>query len=261
MRITDTIEELDKICENLRNQGVTVDSLNHAISELKSHQERIEQIEKNIEAIRLEVISPIKDELNENRVAGKFSVFGFWIGALGLVVSILTLAAPLFQSPPLASDRQKVQAGQPVSDLAVNRRLDSIEELLILPREYKLEPGKLFLTIGARTKLLSTEVEDFSVEVGNIAEWPKGSGLRVGVRFFRHLNQVGPSFVRRKIARSDGQIISREWFDDSEVCLAAGDVVTFNSFRMRVLRIYSRKPSGRLIGDDRDGVSIAIEKE
>jgi hypothetical protein len=38
-----------------------------------------------------EVIGPIKIELSQNKAAGKFSIFGFWVGAIGLIVSIVTV--------------------------------------------------------------------------------------------------------------------------------------------------------------------------
>ena len=91
-----TLQELKRISKNLRVQGVTVEQLDKAIRELSEHYENALEIEKSIEAIKAEVISPVKRELEFNKASGKFSVFGFWVGAIGLLVSIITLLIPYF---------------------------------------------------------------------------------------------------------------------------------------------------------------------
>jgi hypothetical protein len=102
----DIITSLEKSIEDLKQRGITVDALNHAKDELVAHTDNIEKIEMNIDAVRKEVISPIKEELNQNRVAGKFSILGFWVGAVSMIVSILVGVinySPIFKGLTKAS--------------------------------------------------------------------------------------------------------------------------------------------------------------
>ena len=91
-RYKEILESLEKSIEDLKNKGITVDALNHAMKDLVAHKENIEKVENNIDAVRKEVISPIERELQQNRTAGKFSIWGFWVGALSMVVSIATIS-------------------------------------------------------------------------------------------------------------------------------------------------------------------------
>jgi len=97
LKFNETLEELRAISKELREKGVTVEKLDEAISELTKHHENIEKIEVNIDAIKSEVIAPLKEELQQNKTAGRFSIFGFYVGSFGLIVAIGTL---LYQQEP-----------------------------------------------------------------------------------------------------------------------------------------------------------------
>ena len=68
---------------------------------------------ENIDAIKQEVIGPIHTELEQNKVAGRFSVFGFWIGAFRVrrinCNNLLSggLRAPVTQSNQQRGNRRK----------------------------------------------------------------------------------------------------------------------------------------------------------
>ncbi len=109
-KFEDTLNKLKISSENLENQGVTVKFLNIAIDELNSHYDNIYQIEQNIEAIKAEVIKPIKVELNDIKVkviepirkeleiSGKLSFHGLWIGGLGTLISVISVAITGFSN-------------------------------------------------------------------------------------------------------------------------------------------------------------------
>ncbi|WP_010181424.1 hypothetical protein [Aquimarina agarilytica] len=83
-----TIQEIEEKINELSTQGISIQSLNESLRQLKTHTENVEKIEENIDAIREEVIEKIKDELQYNKKAGSFSIYGFWVGSIALIVSI-----------------------------------------------------------------------------------------------------------------------------------------------------------------------------
>lgn len=89
-KFEETLDTLRNVRDELRDRGVVVEHLDKAINQLNRHHENIIKIENNIEAIQEEVIEPVKTELEFNKVSGKFSIFGFWIGTAGLIVSLFT---------------------------------------------------------------------------------------------------------------------------------------------------------------------------
>lgn len=93
---TQIIEDLEKAIRDIEAQGISIQPLNKALENLKTHSDNIEAIEKNIDAVKSEVINPIKNELEENKRAGKFSVWGFYIGIFGLVVTAVSLLYTTF---------------------------------------------------------------------------------------------------------------------------------------------------------------------
>jgi hypothetical protein len=88
----DTIlQDLQRAVDELRAKGIEIRALNESVEDLRRHSANITAVEADIQAIREEVIEPIKTELSQNRLAGRFSIFGFYVGALGLLVSVLSV--------------------------------------------------------------------------------------------------------------------------------------------------------------------------
>jgi len=96
----ETIAELEKQILDLKEKDIFVGPLITTVENLKRHTESIEAIEKHSNAIREEVIEPIKEELVQNKKAGKFSIFGFYVGAIGLLASVFSLFFYIFSSTP-----------------------------------------------------------------------------------------------------------------------------------------------------------------
>jgi hypothetical protein len=57
----------------------------------------IESLEKSLESIRREIINPVQDELKEGKRLGQFSVWGFYVGFIGIVVSIFAILNGIFK--------------------------------------------------------------------------------------------------------------------------------------------------------------------
>jgi len=207
VKFSETLKELDQISKQLKDQGIIVEKLDHAIADLKEHQGNIEKIEDNIDAIKQEVIAPIHTELDQNRIAGRFSIFGFWVGALGLVVSIGTIffqQASSPQSPATtptsASSRSSAPSQQSVradaSNAEIVRILELIERQLLFPRDIKAIDGEIFVTPFERKMLASTGEKSIYLEASPI-QYEKEEGLKVGITLFLESNQGTDEYQAR----------------------------------------------------------------
>lgn len=87
----ETLKTLRAVCAELHERGVILQHLDDAVNELHKHHDNIVKVENNIRAIREEVIEPVKAELEQNKVAGRFSILGFWVGTAGFLISLLTI--------------------------------------------------------------------------------------------------------------------------------------------------------------------------
>lgn len=67
-----------------------------AADELDEMLSDIAQIEERIDAVNRRIVAPVAKELEFGRFAGKFSVAGFWIGLIGIVVSVALFAISIW---------------------------------------------------------------------------------------------------------------------------------------------------------------------
>lgn len=257
MKFSDTLKELDQIATQLKDQGITVEKLDRAIVDLKEHQGNIEKIEENINAIKQEVIGPIHTELEQNKVAGRFSIFGFWIGALGLVVSIATIFFQTGFVLPSTGSANNAAIGSN-NNAAILEKLELIERQLLFPKDVVTPAGEIFVERNSRIKLASDGDKGMFLEVDSVNDWPKGDGLKVGVKLFRGSNQIGRASLEKGILRSDGKPGFRDWFNEDSISLAEGDSLKIANVKLQVVRVFSTDPVRRLIGDEKNGVVIRI---
>ncbi|CAN2041677.1 conserved hypothetical protein [Candidatus Magnetomoraceae bacterium gMMP-15] len=100
---SELLNELSSLQAELNGKDIRVGPFEETIKKLKLHTTNIEKVEKDIEAIQAEVIQPIKKELNYNRKAGRFSVLGFYLGALGIILSISSSLFNAYYNPQINS--------------------------------------------------------------------------------------------------------------------------------------------------------------
>ncbi|TXN36895.1 hypothetical protein FVB32_01000 [Flagellimonas hymeniacidonis] len=105
-------KEYEKILENLKNsisvieeKGISIHDLNDSYEELAKHTKEIKQIEDNIDAIKSQVIDSIKKELDQNKKSSIFSIYGFWIGLIALVLSIVASISN-FRIKPVETEKK-----------------------------------------------------------------------------------------------------------------------------------------------------------
>ncbi|OBT12748.1 hypothetical protein A9264_15870 [Vibrio sp. UCD-FRSSP16_10] len=249
MTFSETITGLRSISEELKNKGITVEKLDEAISELTKHHNNIREIEDNIDAIKDEVIAPIKEELIQNKTAGRFSVFGFWVGAIGLVVSIGTL---LSQSKgidaPFANNHE------------ISERLHQIETQLLFPKGMSTDPGEIVVKRSERMEIASLNEDKFYIKVDSTAVWPRGEGIKGGINIYKNGILLGNLALKNSVTRSDGVSELRPWFDAEALAVDVGDKIEIGTIQIEVKRILNVEPKGRFLGDAYDGIVFHLSE-
>lgn len=168
MEYAKTIDKLKKAVDDINSTGIQVAPLNKLIEDLESHSENIEKIEKNIDAVRVEIISPIKEELNQNKRAGKFSMWGFYFGGIGLLVTIVgilfTVGFPRFQTKSNL-DLKKVINKDSLTEKQL-KKLDTIVDIINeLYKNYNPVQNDFFIRDKDKCAILKCEKDNFYVNV------------------------------------------------------------------------------------------------
>jgi DNA-binding transcriptional MerR regulator len=268
MKFSRTIDELKRISREMKGQGVTVQKLDEAIGELSNHQENIEKIEANIDAIREEVVAPLQKELEQNRVAGRFSIFGFWIGAAGLLVSIFTILVSnqqkliSFWEPPVKTTTLNGHDCTHDLCLALDKRLRLLSEQLLFPDVVAPEPNEIFIESNKRIPIAlggSDETTIFA-ELWVIADYPPGGGPRAALRIYRGNKLLSKTVLEHSFVQVDGTKELREWVDNDSIAVAEGDSFEIKKTTFLVEKVFSKAPLGRLVGDESDGLVISVGK-
>lgn len=97
--ITSKISEIAKRLYNIveNNTLLNPEPFNIIISDLLTQAKDINVIEGNINSIRRTILDPVKRELEQSAKIGKYSIWGFIVGLVGFVLTILTLVIKNFQ--------------------------------------------------------------------------------------------------------------------------------------------------------------------
>lgn len=85
------------------------------ISQLRNQVSDVASLERGMDSIRREIITPVRHELEHSAKLGRFSVWGFWVGLVGGVLAIFSLSLSLWQGfrynkPAVQSDKSIVAA-------------------------------------------------------------------------------------------------------------------------------------------------------
>lgn len=67
------------------------------IAQLRVQVRDVTALERGMDSIRREIISPVHRELEHSAKLGRFSVWGFWVGLIGGVLAIISIALALVQ--------------------------------------------------------------------------------------------------------------------------------------------------------------------
>ena len=270
------IEDLEASAARLRNDGVRIDALDATIAELKRHTENIEAVEKNIEAVKAEVIEPIRGTLDENKRAGQFSILGFWIGAGSIVLSTIGLAYTVYDkwhaSPPQVFATSAAGApltgrqpptNQPANELgSIRRDLTRLSLRLLGPdTEYKPARDEIILPNFEITTVLRAKNSVYAIRVYGVGEYKQAPGLLPygDLILFLDGREIGP-VGRRDIVRvtsGDKDVTSQESVSDRSFRVYEGQEVSIlDQYRFKVTRIMRTQSSVMPVADSKEAVIL-----
>jgi hypothetical protein len=96
--LTNKMNSLTNNLERILKENAIINPLplQEIITNFRIQTYDIESLEKTIDSIRREIISPVKNELEEGKKLGQFSVWGFYVGFIGIIVSIFAILNGIF---------------------------------------------------------------------------------------------------------------------------------------------------------------------
>ncbi|MFC2103551.1 hypothetical protein ACFLSS_03885 [Bacteroidota bacterium] len=251
------IDDLEKAIKGIASQGISIEPLNNALEELKSHSENIAAVEENIDAVKLEVINPIKTELNQNKKAGKFSIWGFYLGAFGIVVTAISLLYSTFNEtyyPNLPDNELGIKIYN--IEKSLNELNYTIKEL---DEDYKPLSSEFLLGQFESSVFLEQDTNKLIIK----AYIPKESEIDnkwfpfVSLSFFVNDKQFGIKGIKEKIQIENLSGVAYYKDDWSSIWLSENDEFVFmNKYKFKVKRIYRTESHILTICDSKDGVLI-----
>jgi hypothetical protein len=281
------LNDLKESIDGLDKKGISIEPLNQSLAELEKHANNIQIIEENIEAIRMEVIDKIKEELDENKKAGKFSISGFYVGSIALVITIVTtiltfnsnskLNQRLLEEIGINSDKQEVLNLNPNSlstnskNKSINDRLEQIELAIHnlaynvteysnsyepLINEYLLETDPFGYK---KTNLLSDKNDTIQIcAIHNYEEefdnklYPTSS-----IKVYKNGNSFGMYNLKENVKIISS--INKSNYDIVNKALSVTEkdtIIFFNKYKFVVLRIYREQSDILKIADDKNAILI-----
>jgi len=93
-RVTSAINAIENLVNN--SKYLNPEPFRQLISELRVQVKDVAAIERSMDSVRREILSPIKKELLESSRLSKFSYWGFWVGIVGGILAIIALAVDLY---------------------------------------------------------------------------------------------------------------------------------------------------------------------
>lgn len=92
--ITNKVINLAKRLKNLISQNselVSIPGLNKIVEDLQVQSKDINLIEGNMESIKRSILDPVEKELKAGSKLGKYSKYGFLVGLISIILSIITM--------------------------------------------------------------------------------------------------------------------------------------------------------------------------
>ncbi|MDD5101375.1 MAG: hypothetical protein PHH62_00120 [Endomicrobiaceae bacterium] len=270
---TQIIEDLEKAVNDIATQGISITPLNKAIEDLKSHSKNIQALEDNIEAVKAEIINPIKSELEENKRTGKFSIMGFYLGAAGIIVTIIGLLYTTFSaysqstSSPCSQSTSFISSSQNTGINTLDSRLDNIESLLTginyfvygLNSNYRPTKNEFKLGQFQISEILKNGDNIFSVKSYIPPEIEKNGKWfpMVSLTFFINNKQLGIKGVKENIEIINNSGISDYNQNFNSIQLTENDGFIINGkFQYQIKRIFRTESQILTVCDDIQGVLI-----
>ncbi|MPQ49206.1 hypothetical protein GCQ56_19575 [Marinifilum sp. N1E240] len=274
------IEDLEKAVANIQSNGISIEPLNDAIEELKSHSDNISAIEENINAVKSEVIIPIKDELEQNKRAGQFSIWGFYVGAFGLVVTAISLLYTTFKQPadiqqpiPIQQSTSAKIANSPDTIISVEQHADPTDYLINIDnslKELNYSLNGLNENYIAKTDELklgqyeeATLLQNDSIILTVKAYIPGEEEVKgryypfVSLKFKINKKQLGTKGLKEKISIINNSGVSYYYNHRSALWMTENDCFEiFNKYKYKIVRVFRDESQILTVADKESGVLI-----
>lgn len=95
IQVNELISGLEKIIQEY--SYIKPEPIQEIILNLRTQAHDVETLEKSLGSIRREILNPVKKELEAGRRIGKYSIWGFIVGFLGIVISIFAILNGIFK--------------------------------------------------------------------------------------------------------------------------------------------------------------------
>jgi hypothetical protein len=94
-RVSGIINGIERLVE--QNEFLNPTPFRELISQLRIQVSDVAALERGMDSIRREIITPVKHELQISSKLGRFSVWGFWVGIIGGILAIVSIVLGIIQ--------------------------------------------------------------------------------------------------------------------------------------------------------------------
>jgi len=270
---------LETTIKQLDQEGIIkTERLKKSLNELKKHTEQIEKVDENIEAIRNEVIQPIRSTLIRSNVFGWVSLAGFVIGIIALLYSIkvnknsideneklLPIIESLYNNTEnwdTATNSLNIQGQQ--FPLEYKQKIDEIYfHLLGYGNYFSPQTGQFEISLlGKRDIFSAINAEDrISIKVIFIGEDDSNKDFYpfVALELYMNDRKIAPIGFYKDFDTEDFSGHVRFTLEPFYIQLSEGDGILFwNKYKLSVNRIYRQETVLLDKGDNRDAVLFEL---
>ena len=128
-RVGGIINGIERLIED--NELLNPKPFRELISQLRVQVRDVGALERGMDSIRREIISPVRQELEHSAKLGRFSVWGFWVGLIGGVLAIISIVLALAQwfgsNPQLTSQSNTTPSQVQSTDSVELQKIQGLE--------------------------------------------------------------------------------------------------------------------------------------
>jgi predicted ribosome-associated RNA-binding protein Tma20 len=262
-KYTEIVNELELKVNSLKKDGYKIEPLDNLVDELKQHVKEVNDVEEHIDSIRNIVIQPIKNELDENKTAGKFSIFGFYVGAFGVIVSIISLLYTTFFSTPSINNLKSESFSKEVNVL--NEKLDEIRKEILISKELNyIDVNTIKISMFDEKVILSNKENSLKLEVYSINEmsnkdksvYVQTALLKVEFNGRLMTHKAIPNIIDIK---NNYNIENK---DKTLFAVSKNSILTFwGKHKFKVLDVYNKRSTTSTLADKEDAIILKAIKE
>ena len=177
-KVGEIISRLEQLIKE--HEIINPEPFQKIINELSTQVSDVVVIEKSMNAIRREITEPVKLEIEKSSKLGKFSVWGFWVGIVGGLLAISSIALSIYWNfdnsrliASLKADNEKLISSIESGDKELLSKIEAKFEEYQNSQDTYSQPGKSYLGKGSSlTSPFITDVLGKEVHLGSYIYLP-----------------------------------------------------------------------------------------